>query len=117
MAALRFASLVIAVGAVAALALHQFAYSAVQRSEDRMQVKVSARIETSGRDLLTVNVIIKNDGNSPVYVATRPKRSDGSPGPYVSVDTKDSSRLVVAMRFYPLPPFEVFRYEAGVHLV
>lgn len=99
-----------------ALALHHFAYAQAQRTENPMKVSVSAHIEKSDRDLLTVNVVIKNDGNRSVYVATRPRRSDGSSGPYVSVAPEDSSRLVVAMRFYPLPTFEVFKYDAGLHL-
>src|SRR5208282_479292 len=99
-----------------ALTLHHFACAQVQRTGNPMKVSVSAHIERCDRDLLTVTVVVKNDGSSPVYIATRPKRSDGSSGPYVSVDTKDSSRLVVAMRFYPLPTFEVFKYEAGLHL-
>jgi hypothetical protein len=101
---------------VVALALHHFAYTQAQRTESPMKVNVSAQIEKSDRDLLTINVVIKNDGNSSVYVATRPVRSDGSSGPYVTVDPEDFSRLVVAMRFYPLPTFEVFKYDAGLHL-
>src|SRR5580658_5519659 len=98
------------------LALYQFAYAQVQRIDNPMKVNVSAQVEKSDHDFLTVNVVIKNDGNSPVYIATRPRRSDESSGPYVSLDSKDSSRLVIAMRVYPPPPFEVFSYYASVHL-
>jgi hypothetical protein len=74
------------------------------------------RVENVDRDLLTVRVEIKNEGPDPIYIETKPVREDGSDGPYVTVDPLGPSRLVVAIRFYPLPKFGVFNYEAGVHL-
>ena len=99
-----------------AFAFHCLAHAQVQRSPDLMMVKVSVHLENRTGDLLTVNVTIRNEDDKPMYVVTRPIRADGSPGPYISVDPNVPSRLILATRFYPLPSFEVFKYEASLHL-
>lgn len=81
-----------------------------------MHVTIAVHEDESVAGTLIVEVIAKNTGVKPVYVMTRPVRSNGKPGPYISIDPAMSTRLIIAERFFSLPPYEMFKNDASVHL-
>lgn len=104
---------VLLISMVAISSFQQFASAQAAQRESRIKVSVSAHVEKFSNDLLTVNVVVKNVYSNSIYVAANPIRSDGTLGPYLSVSPEDFYRFIVLMRFYPLPKFQVFKYNAG----
>lgn len=59
---------------------------------------------------------IRNNADYSAYVMINPTRTDGSNGPYITLDMKDSSILEISSRLYLPPPYFLYANKARVEL-
>src|SRR5690242_7931520 len=65
-------------------------------------------------DALRIRAGVHNAGTTSVFVASAPRRSDGSEGPYLHLN--DSLTLLIAYRLFELPTYTLYVNHAGVQL-
>ncbi len=80
-------------------------------------VEVKAKLKSKSEGLMVLEILVKNSGDVPAYVATDPRRVDRSKGPYIDTDSTDASTLICSFQLYPPNPFHPFVDGTSVHLV